>query len=145
MSLNDLKAAVISDRMARGTTDQERLDEGLRVMPENKMHLIIQQLHETLIPKVKASRGESHVDTKFFEDCRDSLVWALHCLGRYDDMQRRLSEVTILKDYLFQRTRLLEKELDKHQALEDVILSATFEDYKAVIRDKILNLDKLTK
>jgi hypothetical protein len=141
MSLNDLKAAVISDRMARGTTDRERLDEGLRVMPENKMHLIIQQLHNTLIPKVKQSRGEAHADTKFFEDCRDSLVWALHCLGRYDDMQRRLSEVTILKDYLFQRTRLL----DKHQALEDVILSATFEDYKAVIRDKILNLEKITK
>jgi hypothetical protein len=145
MSLNDLKAAVISDRMARGSTDRDRLDEGLRVMPENKMHLIIQQLHNTLIPKVKENRGEAHPDTKFFEDCRDSLVWALHCLGRYDDMQRRLAEVTILKDYLFQRTRLLEKELDKHQALEDVILSATFEDYKAVIRDKILNLEKITK
>jgi hypothetical protein len=145
MSLESLKQAVISERMARGTTDGERLDAGLRVMPENKMHLIIQQLHDTLIPKVKASRGEGHADTKFFEDTRDCLVWALHCLGRYDDMQRRLSELTILKDYLFQRTRLLEKELDKHQALEDVILSATFEDYKGVIREKILNLEKVTK
>jgi hypothetical protein len=143
MSIDKLKQEVMSEYLAKGKTDKERLDEGLRVMPENKMHLLITQLHNVLLPKVRKSRGDAHEDTRFFEDIRDSLIWALHCLGRYDDLQRRLYDATILKDYLFQRTRLLEKELDKHQALEDVILTATFEDYKEVIRDKVLNLEKI--
>ncbi len=89
MSIDSIKAEVMTANITRKAATDERLHESLRVMPENKMHVIIQRLHNDIIPKLIANRGETHEDTKFFQDCRDSLIWALHALGRYDDMQNR--------------------------------------------------------
>ncbi len=137
--IDSIKAEVMTANITRKAATDERLHESLRVMPESKMHVIIQRLHNDIIPKLISNRGEQHEDTKFFQDCRDSLIWALHALGRYDEMQNRLYNVTMIRDYLTERNKQLEKELDKYQALEDVIINQTLEDYKSVIRNKLLN------
>ncbi len=139
MSIDKIKSEVMTSNLLRKVATEERLHESLRVMPENKMHVIIQRLHNEIIPKLIANRGETHEDTKFFQDCRDSLIWALHALGRYDQIQTSLYNATMIRDYLTERNRQLEKELDKYNALEDVIINQTLEDYKEVIRHKILN------
>lgn len=136
MSLNDIKGQVLSERLSTA----EKLRQGVAHIPEHEILLCLQKLHHQYLPKVKQARGPQHEDTRFFEAIRDSLVWSLHVLSRHHDQATRLSNNSLLLEYYQNRCRLLERQLVKYEAIEDMEIKGTLEDYRKVILDKAIQL-----
>lgn len=134
---------IIAENLSQKTPEQ-KLHEGLKVIPEAKMLELVQAIHYQYLPKVKAARGESHADTKFFAEIRDAIVWSLMIMEKWHDLNLNYSNQKMLLEFYQNRCRLLEKELDKYNALEDMEIKGALEDYRNIILDKaksILNGD----
>jgi hypothetical protein len=121
-------------------TPEQKLHEGLKVIPESQMLKVVQVLHHQYLPKVVAARGESHSDTLFFQEIRDCLLWALLVMEKYNDLNLNYSNQRLLLDFYQNRCRLIEKELDKYNALEDLEVQNALDDYRSVILERAKNM-----
>jgi hypothetical protein len=140
MTYKEVERQLIGERMLK--TPEEKLDDAFKAMPTNQIINCVLAVHNTILPKVVASRGESHPDTKLFEEVRDCLMYALHAVEKSHELGNNFYNLRILNDTLFQRCRLLEKQLDKFQALEEMEITSTLDDYRAIAKQRLQTLLK---
>lgn len=145
MTYSELERQLIGDRILkrRQQDKDDRLHEAFKELPQNQIINCVLSVHNNIIPKVIAARGKDHADVKLFEDIRDCLMYALHAVDKAQELGVNFYNLKILNETLFQRCRLLEKELDKYEAVEEMVMHETLDDYKTIAKARLMNLLKV--
>jgi hypothetical protein len=138
MNYSEMERQLIGAGLVK--TAEEKLDQAFKTMPTNQIINCTLAIHNTILPKVVESRGANHPDTKLFEEVRDCLMYALHAVEKAQELGVNFYNLRILNDTLFQRCRLLEKQLDKFQALEEMEIQSTLDDYRQIARERLKTL-----
>jgi hypothetical protein len=134
------REAILGNLSDRDKALNAKLHEGMRVMAENDIINACLKLQNDLLPKLIANRGKDHADTKFIEEIRDCLLWSLYTLDKSHDLGRNYYNLRLLNETLFERCRVLEKELLKYQGVDEMLVNETLDEYKKTVKGRLLDL-----
>ena len=135
MTYMEMERQVLGERLM-----ENKLNEAFKTMPTNQIINCALAVHNNILPKVIQTRGKEHPDSKLFEEVRDCLIYALHAVEKAQELGVNFYNLRILNDTLFQRCRLLEKQLDKFQALEEMEIQGALDDYRAIAKERLKTL-----
>lgn len=131
----------------REKTEEERARDkktasGLDGIPVKKMMDQALYLKNELLPGIEKKRGKTHPDYEFFEGVMESLVYAVVLADRYETLERRNINLRIWKQLQQDNLEVMERELNKFQALEDLFLTDSLDRYADGVKARIADLLK---
>jgi hypothetical protein len=123
--------------------ERDKMVKGMKDVPVARMIDAVNFLDKNILPAIKKKSGDQSADYKFFTEVIDYLIWAIVLVDRYETLEQRWIgqklEIHLLRDHL----KILEKELSKYIALEDLMLTSSLDLYAE--RVKAAALDRLKK
>lgn len=113
---------------------------GLEDIPIHKMIEQVQYLEKQLLPAVKRKSTAESSDYIFFAGLVKSLLWAVMLSDRFDMLDRRVGHLSLENSLLRDRLMLMEREVGKYHAMEDIYLSDAFDHYKRGVAQRAKDL-----
>ena len=102
----------------------------------------VNYLDKELLPAIKKKSGDKSADYEFFEAVVKSLLHAIVVVDRWETLQRRwvhqLIELKLCKEHL----AIMERELQKYHAMEDLYLTEGFRVYADRVKEHAEDLLK---
>lgn len=151
MSIKDdiskLRRELLMKEALKEKTEEERARDkktaaALNGIPVKKMMDQALYLRNELLPGIEKKRGKEHPDYEFFNGVMESLVYAIILADRYDTLERRNINLRIWKQLQQDNLELLEREVSKYQALEDLFLTDSLDRYAEGVKEHIKDLLK---
>ena len=120
-----------------------KLSRGMKDVPVARMIDAVNYIDKNLLPAIKKKSGDKSADFEFFTQVIDYLLWAITIVDRYETMERRWIQKRLEVQLLKEQLELMEKELAKYVAVEDLMLSTTLDVYaervKKAAEDRLKN------
>jgi len=130
MSLEKIKADLLLrqslEDVAKSVRDK-KIGRGVNDIPVKKIIDAVDYIEKNLLPAVKKKGGEASADYEFFSSLIKYLLYAIVVTDRYD----YLVEGQIQREHM----ELMERELRKYNALEDLYLTDALDLYAQRIKD----------
>jgi len=138
MSLEKIKADLLLrqslEDVAKSVRDK-KIGRGVNDIPVKKIIDAVDYIEKNLLPAVKKKGGEASADYEFFSSLIKYLLYAIVVTDRYDYLEgkyvRKLIEGQIQREHM----ELMERELRKYNALEDLYLTDALDLYAQRIKD----------
>lgn len=132
---------IVSQNLAKQSNgNEQRLRNGLAVVPETDMLRLMQWMHEIFLPKVEALRGADNEEFKNFIRMRDSIVWALHILEQYNRQLLKNTKDLQLLGYYVNHCAFLETELQRYTTAELLLQNGAVEFYRGTCVAQAFNI-----
>ena len=109
-------------------------------LPVNKMMKAVQYIEHNLLPAVKKKSGDRSPDYVFFEGVAKMLLHAIIINDRYRVIEQRYVNARIERELLRERLALVEREMDKYAAMEDLWLSESLDHISRGVRARAESL-----
>jgi hypothetical protein len=135
---------VISNPEKTRDKDQ-RLIKAMRDIPVSKFIEQVLYLQNELLPAVEKKKGKTSAEWIFFDGVQRSLLWAITCVDRYEYLAYQFTGQKITIQLQSENLGLLERELSKFQALEDIFLTDALDRYAEGVKAKASAMLKQTK
>lgn len=122
--------------------ERDKLVKGMREVPVSKIIDAVNFIDRNLLPAVKRKGGDKSADYTFFTEVIDYLLWAIVLVDRYEVLESKWIgqklEIRLLREQL----ELMERELAKYNALEDLMLSSSLNLHADRIKQRVEDLLK---
>jgi hypothetical protein len=137
--LENLKASVQlkSDLGAIGEKNFADAMAVLKTMPGHRTAAALQYLEKNLIPAVERKSGGKSADLPVFTEIANLLRWGSVVYDRLDIQVRSNALLRLEKQILVERVLLMEAELAKYQAVEDLYLTDALSHIEKGVRARI--------
>lgn len=129
----------------RNKKADERLAQGIKDIPVRKFMEQYQYLEKDLLPRLEKKGGKTSADYKFFEGVAKSLMWSIIVCDRYDFLYGKFLNSKLDNVVLRDRVLLVERELEKYQALEDLFFTEGLDRIADGVKNRTADLLKRTK
>jgi hypothetical protein len=125
MTLEQIKAELLHKAMVDGLIHDgvgKKITPSMEDIPVKRMIDQVNYIDKELLPAIKKKSGDQSADYEFFTGVLKSLLHSIIVLDRWELLNRRwvhqLIELKLCKEHL----ALLERELQKYDAMEDIYL-----------------------
>jgi len=145
--LAKLKADLLLLESLKEKTDEEKksnekLAKGIDDIPVKKMMDQALHIRNELLPRIKKKQGETSADYIFFEGVANNLLYAILVADRYDELMGRFTRAKVMQQLQLENITVLERELQKYCALEDLFLSTGLDKIAEGIKARAVELLK---
>jgi hypothetical protein len=148
MTLEQIKADLLHKATVDGLVKEmvgKKVTPSMADIPVKRMIDQVNYLDKEMLPAIKKKKGEGSADYEFFEAVIKSLLHAIVVVDRWELLNRRwvhqLIELKLCKEHLV----LLETELQKYNAMEDIYLTDGMNLYADRIKQHAEDLLKQKK
>jgi hypothetical protein len=114
----------------------QRIIKAMRDIPVNKFIEQVLYLRNEMLPAIEKKKGKTSPEYVFFESVERSLLWAITCVDRYEYLAMKFTNQKITIQIQAENLVLLERELAKFQALEDIFLTDALDRYAEGVKAK---------
>lgn len=123
----------------------KRLVQGMRDIPVVKFIEQALYLRNEMLPAIEKKKGKTSSEYTFFENVERSLLWAIMCVDRYENLSLRYYQQKVTMQVQHENLTILERELAKFQAVEDIFLTDALDRYAELVKARADGLLKGTK
>lgn len=114
----------------------QRLVKAMRDIPVSKFIEQVLYFRNEMLPAIEKKKGKTSPDYIYFEGVERSLLWAITCVDRYEYLAAKFTGQKITLQIQEENLALLERELAKFQALEDIFLTDALDRYAAGVKSR---------
>jgi hypothetical protein len=132
MTLEQIKADLLHKAQVDGLVKQmegQKVTPSMDDIPVKRMIDQVNYIDKELLPAIKKKSGDKSADYEFFSAVIKSLLHAIVTVDRWENLERRyvnqLIQLQLCKEHLV----ILEMELRKYEAMEDLYLRPGFNVY----------------
>jgi hypothetical protein len=115
----------------------DRLTKAMQDIPVKRFIEQSQYIKLELLPAIEKKKGKTCADYVFFESVGRSLLWAITVVDRYEYLAMRFTSQKVENQLLKENYGLLERELSKFEALEDIFLTDALDRYAEGVKAKV--------
>jgi hypothetical protein len=109
--------------------ERDKMVKGMKDVPVAKIIDAVNFIDKNLLPAVKKKSGDKSSDYEFLKNNIDYLLWAIVIHDRYDALEMRWIRQRMEIQVLREQMEILERELSKYVAMEDLLMSSTMDVY----------------
>ena len=127
-----LKASL--EDIAKGERDR-KIGRGVSDIPVKKIIDAVDYIDKQLLPAIRKKSGESSADFEFFQSVQKHLLYCIAVTDRYEYLQGRYVRLKVEHQLTLEHLQLMERELEKYNALEDLYLTDALDLYAQRVKD----------